>query len=154
MRPTFITGFVRIGDAFRQVTIRREIDDKLTKGSGLVKIVWRYVATTKSGAAVDPWAVEWRTIRTVRNAAAVRIHGDGRLSAAGPSMFAFSARALTKRDGTLAAGGAYDFPGFVEHMLIVGGEGVWHGEGVEDRTAQAVDVLTQAAWPTVGDDWD
>jgi hypothetical protein len=105
-----------------------------------------YAATTVAGATFDPWAVEWRTIRTVRNAAAARLHADGRLSANGPSMFAFATTALTKRDGTLAGGRAFSFDAFVEHMLLVGGDAPWHGETVEDRIADACGMLAQETW--------
>lgn len=143
MRSTFVTGFVRIGTAMRQATIRYQPPAKggyRKPGDG------EYVATTLAGATFDPWSAEWRTLRRVRNAAAAAYHRDHRLSVTGPSMFAFSTTALTKRDGTLAAGPGMDFDAFVEHMLVVGGDSTWHGETHEDRVTEAAAMLTQEAW--------
>ena len=132
-RSTFVTGVIRIGESFRQVTVRCLSDST-------------YAAVTVAGAAIDPWSVEWRTLRTIRNAAAASIHADGRLSSAGPNMFAFRAAALTGRNGQLKAGRAYDFAHFVEHMIHVGGDSTWHGETVDDRAADAAAMLAQESW--------
>lgn len=146
MKPTFITGMARIGNAMRQATIRVEAEHQSVIRQVLRRPVRRtYVATTMSGATFDPWNARWRTLRANRNAAAAAIHQDGRLSTSGPGLFAYSAVSITKRDGTLM-GAEESFDGFVEHMLRAGGDDTYRGETVEDRVTVAVEVLTQSNW--------
>lgn len=140
-RPTGVTGFVEIGNSFRQVTVRARLG--VSPGAA-----WKdtYVALTMGKIPVDPWSCKWRTLRTVRNALAAALHADHRLSQSGPSMFAFDAVALTGRDGQLKAGRSYEFPYFVEHMLNVGGWESFRGETFGDRMADALAMLAQETW--------
>jgi len=132
MKPTFITGMARIGSLMRQATIRIS-DDGV------------YHAVTVGGSEFNPWDAQWRTLRASRNAAAAALYRDGRLSRSGPGLFAYSAASITKRDGTLM-GSEESFDRFVEHMLLVSGDGAWKGETAEDRVAVAAAVLAQTVW--------
>jgi hypothetical protein len=141
MKPTFITGVARIGNLMRQATIRIH-EERLMGGTAIRRT---YVAVTVGGSEFNPWNAQWRTLRASRNAAAAALYSDGRLSRSGPGLFAFSAASITKRDGTLM-GKEESFDAFVQHMLLVSGDGAWKGETAEDRVAIAAEVLAQKVW--------